>query len=76
MTVEVEVKPIIIRGDFRDLSDILKIARAEGKKAFKVDRVRVHPRITYGISYCIVIIEPEGNGGEKRAWRKSANIKS
>jgi hypothetical protein len=38
-------KPLIIRGSFDDVGDVVQIARAEGKRILHVDKVKVHPNI-------------------------------
>ena len=56
-------KALIIKGSLPDLSDLLRIARAEGRKVLKVDRVRVNPVVTSfnGKDY-IVVVSPEHDG--------------
>jgi hypothetical protein len=39
-------KQLLIRGEFRDLGDFLKVARIEGRKALGVRRVNVKLPIT------------------------------
>ena len=42
-------KPLLIKGPLTDLSDLLRIARVEGRKVLKVDKVIVKPVvIAYG----------------------------
>jgi len=56
-------KALIIKGSLPDLSDLLRIARAEGRKVLKVDRVKVNPVVTSfnGKDY-IVVVSPDHNG--------------
>jgi len=57
--------PVVIRGPLDDLSDVLRIARVEGKKIFKVDKIKVKPIIyPFGNDY-LVVVEPDGLGCSK-----------
>jgi hypothetical protein len=54
---------LIILGPLADLSDVLRIARAEGKKVLNVHRVIVKPVIyPYQNDSYLVIVEPEIGG--------------
>lgn len=53
-------KALIIHGKLEDLSDVLRIARCEGKKLLKVDKVRVKPIVyPYNDGY-VVVVEAAG----------------
>jgi len=56
-------KALIIKGSLPDLSDLLRIARAEGRKVLKVDRVKVNPVVLpfNGKDY-IVVVSPDHDG--------------
>jgi len=54
---------LIINGPLEDLSDVLRIARTEGKKVLNVHRVIVKPLIfPYRENSYLVIVEPEQPG--------------
>ena len=55
-------RSFVIRGELLDLSDLLHIARAIGKKAFNVERVNVKPEVTRIPNGYVVVICPEHNG--------------
>ena len=56
-------REFFIKGKFHDLYDLLNIARAIGKRSFKVDRVNVKPDIIRTSQGYFVLICPENNGG-------------
>lgn len=57
---------LIIMGPLSDLSDVLRIARVEGKKVLNVHRVIVKPLIfQYKNDSYLVIVEPDNNGCSK-----------
>jgi hypothetical protein len=59
-------KPLIIKGPLADLSDLLRIARVEGRKVLKVDKVIVKPYVVaYGNNGYMVVVEPDGSGCSK-----------
>lgn len=59
-------KGIIIHGPLVDLSDVLRIARVEGKKILKVKKVNVKPVVyPYGNTSYLVVVEPDGSGCSK-----------
>ena len=69
MTAVVEAKrkdyAVVIRGPLKDLGDVLKLARVQGRIALKTRKVRVKPFIyPYGNDY-LVIVEPDGSGCSK-----------
>jgi len=56
-------KPIIIKGPVDDLSDVLRIARVQGKIILKVKKVKVKPVVyPYGNESYLVVVEPDGYG--------------
>jgi len=61
-------KALIIEGDngkITDLSDILRIARANGKKILNCEKVNVLPVVTpFGNGY-LVVVKPERDGRRK-----------
>ena len=62
MLRDVQSKAIVLKGPFKDLSDVLRIARHQGKKIFKCNKVRVDPHINYnGPNVLIVLVKPEVN---------------
>lgn len=62
MLRDVQSKAIILKGPFKDLSDVLRIARHQGKKILKCNKVRVDPHISYnGPNDLIVLVKPEVN---------------
>ena len=61
-------KSLIIRGPLEDLSDVLRIARVEGKKVLRVEKVIVKPLvIPYGNESYVVVVEPDGSGCSKES---------
>lgn len=52
-------KAVLLKGKFNDLSDILNIARHEGKRLFQCDRVRVDPQLFYNHKGVVVIVSRE-----------------
>ena len=61
-------KSLIIHGPLEDLSDLLRIARVEGKKVLKVEKVRVKPVVyPYGNDSYLVVVEPDGSGCSKES---------
>lgn len=69
-------KPLIIEagnGKVTDLSDILRIARTEGKKVLNCHKVNVKPIvIPYGNAY-LVVVSPERDGRRKSSVVGSGN---
>lgn len=55
-------KALIIRGNLPDLSDVLRIARAEGKKLLNVEKVNVKPVVYPHPEGVVVLVSPEYNG--------------
>jgi len=56
-------KPLIIKGPLADLSDVLRIARVQGKIVLKVKKVKVQPVVyPYGNESYLVVVEPDGSG--------------
>jgi len=54
---------LIIKGELPDLSDVLRIARAEGRKVLKVQKIRVSPVVLpYNGKDYIVVVSPEHDG--------------
>lgn len=54
--------PLVIRGPLKDLGDVLKLARVNGRIALKTRKVKVKPFVyPYGNDY-LVIVEPDGSG--------------
>lgn len=52
----------LMRGGITDLSDILRIARTEGRKILNVQKVNVKPVVVpYNNGY-LVVVSPEHNG--------------
>ena len=49
---------IIKRGRIKDLGDLLQIARVEGKKALKTDKVRVNPQVFAFEEDYLVVVSP------------------
>jgi len=65
-------RALIIKGALKDLSDVLRIARAEGRKILNVQKIRVNPVVLpFNGSDYIVVVSPEHNGG---ACSKSADV--
>lgn len=61
-----KTKGIIINGPLVDLSDVLRIARVEGKKILNVQKVNVKPVVyPYGNESYLVVVEPDGSGCSK-----------
>lgn len=61
-----KTKGIVINGPLVDLSDVLRIARVEGKKMLKVKKVNVKPLVyPYGNASYLVVVEPDGSGCSK-----------
>jgi len=59
--------PIVIRGPLEDLSDLLRIARVQGKIMLKTKKVKIKPLVyPYGNDY-LVMVEPEGSGCSKES---------
>lgn len=59
-------KALLIKGPLQDLGDVLHIARARGKKALNVERVKVKPIIyPYGNDDYVVLVEPDGSSCSK-----------
>jgi hypothetical protein len=62
MMFEPKDRAVILRGNFKDLSDVLRVARHQGKKIFNVKKIRVDPHIFYnGPEELIVKVRPENN---------------
>jgi len=56
-------KALIIKGELPDLSDVLRIARAEGRKVLNVQKIRVSPVVLpYNGKDYIVVVSPEHDG--------------
>ena len=54
--------PIVVRGPVEDLSDLLRIARHQGKIVLKTEKVKIKPVVfPYGNDY-LVLVEPDGLG--------------
>ena len=53
------MKAIYLRGKFNDLNDIVKLARKEGKKIFRCERVRIDPVVAYRPQGVVVLIAIE-----------------
>jgi len=54
--------PLVVRGPLEDLSDLLRIARVQGKIFLQVKRVKVKPVVfPYGNDY-VVLVEPDLDG--------------
>lgn len=55
--LNVKTKALFIkRGKIKDLGDLLQIARTEGKKALRVDKVHVSPTVhSHGEDYVVVV---------------------
>jgi len=65
-------RALIIRGALNDLSDVLRIARAEGRKILNVQKIRVSPVVyPYNGKDYLVVVSPEHNGG---ACSKSPDV--
>ena len=59
-------KPLIIKGPLDDLSDVLRIARVQGKIVLRVRKVKVKPVVyPYGNESYLVVVEPDGSGCSK-----------
>ena len=58
-------KALIINGPLPDLSDILAIARTEGKIVLGVDRVKVSPKVIMFDDTSYVVVVEEENGCSK-----------
>jgi len=53
-------KALLIKGPLHNLSDVLRIARTEGKKLLKVDKVNVKPILhLYTEDSYLVVVSPE-----------------
>jgi len=67
-------KALIIKGELPDLSDVLRIARAEGRKVLNVQKIRVAPVVyPYNGKDYLVVVSPEHDGG---ACRKPSDVGS
>lgn len=59
-------KALVLKGPFKDLSDVLRIARHQGKKILRCKKVRVDPHISYnGPNILIVLVKAEA---ESNLW--------
>jgi len=59
-------RALLIKGPLKDLSELLRIARCEGKKVLKVDKIIVKPVVlAYGNESYMVVVEPDGSGCSK-----------
>ena len=58
-------KALLIKGPLNDLSDILYIARKEGKIVLKAKKVKVNPLVVAHGSDYVVVVEPDGSGCSK-----------
>jgi len=57
--------PVVVRGPLEDLSDVLRIARVQGRIILKTEKVKVKPVVfPYGNDY-LVLVEPDGSGSSK-----------
>ena len=59
---EIESKALVLKGNFKDMSDVLRIARANGKRVFRCKSVRVFPEIHTTTDGVIVRVAPEEDG--------------
>jgi len=65
-------RALIIKGSLPDLSDVLRIARAEGRKILNVQKVRVSPVVyPYNGKDYLVVVSPEHDG---RGCSKSSDV--
>ena len=55
-------KALLIKGPLADLSDLLRIARVEGRKVLNVEKVTVKPLIFQYEEGYVVFVEPEVSG--------------
>jgi len=56
-------RALIIKGSLPDLSDVLRIARAEGRKILNVQKIRVSPIVyPYNGKDYLVVVSPEHDG--------------
>lgn len=68
--LEIQDRALILKGPFNDLSDVLRIARHQGKKIFKCKKVRVDPFISYvGSNDLIVMVRPEKGEYEENFFK-------
>lgn len=64
--MELVEKALLINGPLHNMSDLLRVARKEGKTILKVDKVNVKPvAYLYGIDSYVVVVEPEASGCSK-----------
>jgi len=71
-------KALVIKGPLDDLSDVLRVARVEARKALKVKKVNVKPLVyPYGNDSYLVVVEPHGSGcsGESGVGGEKAKTK-
>jgi len=59
-------RAVIIKGEMKDLSDVLRIARSQGKKIFNCKKVKVNPKVFYNEdgNEIIVKVSPERESNE------------
>lgn len=56
-------KALIIKGSLPDLSDVLRIARSEGRKVLNVHKINVKPIVVpYNGKDYLVVVSPEHDG--------------
>lgn len=60
-----KVKVLLIKGPLDDLGDLLQIARVEGRKVLKVEKVKVQPIVLQYEGGYVVFVEPNGSGCSK-----------
>ena len=68
------LKPLLIDGPLEDLGDVLHIARVEGKKVLKTERVKVKPYVQTVENGYVVLVEPDGSGCSKASGVGSKNL--
>jgi hypothetical protein len=67
--LEIKDRALILRGPFKDLSDVLRIARHQGKRIFNVKKIRVDPHILYtSQEELIVKVRPEEENNNN-SWK-------
>jgi hypothetical protein len=58
-------KVLLIKGPLEDLSDLLRIARVEGRKVLRAEKVKVKPLVLQYENGYVVFVEPDGSGCSK-----------
>ena len=66
----------IHNGKIDDLGDLLNVARVEGRKKLKVDKVKVHPIVYPFEGGFLVVVSPEGVGCSKCLVVEEGKVKS